>query len=179
MSKPGRCMAVRGFRKFARSLHGLETRATVVASICLFALGTFGAPPVAPPLPEGAERVEQGLAVTFESADGKITDARTARLVALYVPAGAAPTPFVGPGKFRATFSGDLNLRLRERMAFVAEGRGKVTVKVKDKVVFEAEGDDLTAKAGDVVRLDKGKNPFIVTYESPPGGDAVLRLKWK
>ena len=36
-------------------------------------------------------------------------------------------------------------------MAFVAEGSGRVSVKVKDKVVFEADGDDLSAKAGEVV----------------------------
>ena len=100
-------------------------------------------------------------------------------MVALHVAQGAPPTPFVAPGRFRATWTGDLNLRLRERMAFVAEGRGKVTITVKDKVVFEAEGDDLSAKPGAVVRLDKGKNAIVVTYQSPPAGDAVLRVGWK
>jgi mono/diheme cytochrome c family protein len=128
------------------------------------------------------ERSEQGLALTFESlapeSAGK-TDTRQARMLALYVPEGTPPTPFFAPGRFRATWTGDLNLRLRERLAFLAAGRGKVTVKVKDNVVFEAEGDDFSTRVGEVTRLDKGKNPIVVTYESPEKGDAFVRLSWK
>ena len=119
------------------------------------------------------------MALTFESPDGKLSDVRQVRMLALYVPQGTAPTPFLPPGKFRATWSGDLNLRLRERLAFVAEGRGKISVRIKDKVVFEAEGEDLSTKAGEVVRIDKGKNPLVVTYEPPAAGDAWVRVRWK
>lgn len=100
-------------------------------------------------------------------------------MIALYVPEGAPPTSFLLPGRFRATWTGELNLRLRERMAFVAEGRGKLTVKVKDKVVLEAAGDDLSATVGEVARLDKGKNPIVVIYQSPEKGDSFVRLSWK
>ena len=124
---------------------------------------------------------QQGLSVTFESVGGNAptSDTRPARLPALYVPEGAPPTPFLSPGRFKATWSGDLNLRLRERMSFHAEGRGKVAVSVKGKVVFEAEGEDFSDKAGEVVRLDKGANALLVTYESPIEGDAFVRLYWK
>jgi mono/diheme cytochrome c family protein len=155
---------------------GSRTRQRAVALVGIFvALGARAAPPV----PEGAERSEQGLALTFESAEGKTTDTRPARMLALYVTEGTPPTPFLAPGKFRATWTGELNLRLRERMAFLAAGRGKVSIKVKDRLVFEAEGEDLSAKAGEVVRLDKGKNPIVVTYEPPATGDAILRISWK
>jgi hypothetical protein len=129
-----------------------------------------------------ADRDEPGLALTIEPLDvaaPKVSDTRPVRMPALYVPAGQAASPFVAPGRFRATWTGDLNLRLRERMGFVVEGRGKVSIRLKDKVVFEAEGDDLSVKAGDVVRIDKGKNPIVVTYESPANGDAFLRVNWK
>jgi mono/diheme cytochrome c family protein len=143
---------------------------------------TSAAPPVAPPPPQQADRDEPGLVLTIEPLDAaarKASDTRPVRMPALYVPAGAAASPFLAPGRFRATWTGDLNLRLRERMGFVVEGRGKLSIKLKDKVVFEAEGDDLSAKAGEVVRIDKGKNPIVVTYESPASGDAFLRVNWK
>ena len=88
---------------------------------------------------------EQGLSVTFESLGSTKPepDTRPARLLALHVPQGAPPTPFLPRGRFKATWTGDLNLRLRERMSFAAEGRGKLTIGIKGKVVFEAAGDDL------------------------------------
>src|SRR2546422_6501655 len=93
---------------------------------------------------------EQGLSLTFESlGTGAEPDTRTARMLALYVPEAAPPTPFLPPGPFKATWTGDLNLRLRERMSFSAEGRGKVTISIKGKIVFEAAGDDLSQKAGE------------------------------
>lgn len=144
---------------------------------------TVAAPPQAPPLAQQADRDETGLALTIETlngaADSKASDTRPVRMLALHVPAGQPASPFVAPGRFRATWAGDLNLRLRERLAFVVEGRGKISIKLKDKVVFEAEGDDLSVKAGEVVRIDKGKNPLVVTYESPASGDAVVRVYWK
>ena len=174
ISNPGRSGAP--LRSF---LAALRTRLVGVALVGAMAPVALPAPPAAPPLPREPERVEQGLALKFETPDGKLSDTRQARMPALYVSHGAAPTPFLPPGRFRATWTGDLNLRLRERMAFVAAGRGKVTIAVKDKVVFEAEGEDLAAKAGEVVRLDKGKNPIVVTYESPASGDAFVRIAWK
>lgn len=148
-------------------------------SLVLLALPALAAPPEAPPLPQSAERLEQGLTLKFETIDGKAGDTRQARLPALYMPQGAAPTPFLPAGRFRATWTGDLNLRLRERMAFLAEGRGKLTVKIKDKVVLEVDGEDLSTEPGEVARLDKGKNPIVVVYESPAEGDAFMRLSWK
>jgi mono/diheme cytochrome c family protein len=147
--------------------------------LTLLAGTATAAPPQATPLAEEAERAEPGLALTVENLAAGTSDTRPVRMLALHVPEDQAPTPFLAPGQFRATWTGDLNLRLRERLAFVAEGRGKVSIRVKDKVVFVAEGDDLSAKAGAVVRLDKGKNPIVVTYESPDGGDAFVRIAWK
>src|SRR4051812_19876870 len=122
---------------------------------------------------------EQGLTVSFESVGGTGSDTRNARLPALYVPAGGSPTPFLPPGRFKATWSGDLNLRLRERMSFSAEGRGKLAVSIKGKVVYEVAGDDFSKKQGGVVRLEKGPTSLLVPYESPESGDAFVRLYWK
>ena len=124
---------------------------------------------------------EQGLSLTFESlgATNAKPDTRPARMPGLYVPQGTSPTPFLPAGPFKATWTGDLNLRLRDRMSFAAEGRGKLSISVKGKVVFEVAGDDFSQKAGEVVRLDKGANALVVTYESPDKGDAFVRVYWK
>jgi mono/diheme cytochrome c family protein len=136
-----------------------------------FARAAEAAPPSATP----------GLALRLERLGGSgpaTPDVRDARLVALYVPVGMAPSPFVPAGRFRATWEGSLNLKIRERYSFGAEGRGKITVTIDDKTVFETSGDDLSKKAGESVRLKKGANKLVVTYESPETGDASVRLLW-
>ncbi|HEX8915428.1 MAG TPA: c-type cytochrome [Humisphaera sp.] len=129
------------------------------------------------------EKDAPGVAVTFFPAGSEdkpaAGDTRAARMLALYVPAGAPASPFVAPGPFSAVFDGALNLRLRDTYTFSATGRGKVVVTVNDKKVLEAEGDDLAAAAaGEGVRLNKGKNKITVRYTSPAAGDAAFRLLW-
>ena len=136
--------------------------------------------PDAPPI-KAEEKEAPGVAVTFASVGGAagVSDTRSARLVALYVPAGEAPSSLVPAGPFTATFEGAVNLRLRDTYAFSAEGRGKVTVLVNDKEALTIAGDDFSkAPAADGVRLNKGKNKLVVKYESPATGDASLRLLW-
>src|SRR4051812_44000367 len=67
---------------------------------------------------------EPGLWLAFSTPDGAITDTRPARLVALCVPAGTPPSAFMPAGPFRATFSGAINLKLRDEFTFTAQGRG-------------------------------------------------------
>lgn len=129
-----------------------------------------------PALDEMKPTFEQGVALTF-SQDGK-SDARAARLIALYVPDGQAPTPLLKPGPFTATFSGFVVQRLRGEFSFAVEGRGKVTLKIKDAVVLEAEGDHFAGKASEMIRLDKGRNPIEVVYTAPAKGPAALRVHW-
>ncbi|QOV89033.1 cytochrome c [Humisphaera borealis] len=137
--------------------------------------------PDAPPL-KADEKDAAGVAVTFRpiGADSKplATDTRVSRMLALFVADGAPPTPFLRAGRFSAVFEGDVNMRLRDTYTFSAEGRGKVTVSIGEKVVLTAEGDDFKKAAGEPVRLSKGKNKITVKYESPAAGDSALRLLW-
>src|SRR4051794_17444549 len=55
-----------------------------------------------------ADELVAGLKLTIKS--GIVTDARPARLIAISVPAGQPPTPFVQPGAFTATWEGLINL---------------------------------------------------------------------
>jgi len=117
-----------------------------------------------------------GLALTFSR--GEVRDTRPARVVALGVPEGSPPSPFLTPGPFRATWEGDLNLPIRSECTFSAEGRGTLKVEVNGKSVLESSNLDLTTAVGKVARLKKGANKLVVTYGSPPSGDAFLRLSW-
>src|SRR5436190_964426 len=71
-----------------------------------------------------AAETAPGLILTFTSA-GK-TDARAARLAALYVPTGQAPTPFLAPGVFTARFEGAIQSPLRAECTFAAVVSGSV-----------------------------------------------------
>jgi mono/diheme cytochrome c family protein len=126
--------------------------------------------------PRLAPGKELGLALTFSRAE--IRDTRLARLVALGIPAGSPPSPFLPPGPFRATWEGDLNLPFRGECTFSAEGRGTIKVEVNDKPALEGSGEDLSTSSGKTAKLKKGANKLVVTYDSPPSGDAFLRLSW-
>lgn len=123
-----------------------------------------------------------GVTLTFESlaaaGEPQTADARLARMIALFVPAGQAPSPFAPAGPFKATFEGDINVRLRTYVRFSAQGRGHLTLIVAGKQVLEASGDDWSKVISDEVRLGKGKNHVAAVYVSPGSGDANVRLFW-
>lgn len=141
------------------------------------------APPLAPVVPHD----EPGLSLTIANlaprapgADGGAfaPDVRTARMLAIEVPAGESPSAFTAPGPFRATFEGDINLRLREFMIFSAQGAGTLTLHVNNKPVLHLSGQPFPADASKPIRLNKGKNHVVAVYESPAKGDASLRIFW-
>jgi mono/diheme cytochrome c family protein len=123
-----------------------------------------------------------GVTVTFSPIGqnrvaGSFVDARLARLVALYVPKGQAPSPFTPAGPFRATFEGDINMRLRNFVVFSAIGRGKLILTVGGRNALDLSGN-FAGKPSEKIRLGKGKNHVTVIYESPPDGDSELRVFW-
>ncbi len=119
-----------------------------------------------------------GWLATFSSPDGKASDARADRLVALHVPAGGAAMPMLPAGPFRATWAADLSLELKGEYTFSATGQGKVRVTADGAEVFAAEGD-LSKTRAKPVTLKRGVNKVVVTYDSPAKGDAFLRLLWE
>lgn len=129
-----------------------------------------------------AATAEPGVTATFESLGVEkkppSSDIRVSRLFALYVAEGAAPTPFTPAARFRATFEGDLTLRLREFLVFSAEGRGKLTVSINGKPVLSLAGNSFAQQPTEQLRLNKGKNHFVAIYESPEKGDSEFRILW-
>jgi mono/diheme cytochrome c family protein len=124
-----------------------------------------------------------GLILTFENqgespAKAAPADARVSRMAALYLPQGSSLSSFRPPGAFRATFTGDLNLRLRSYVRFSAAGRGKLTLNLNGAAVLQSAGDDWSKTVSNEVRLNKGKNHLVITYQSPSAGDASLRIFW-
>jgi len=131
---------------------------------------------------KAAAHDEQGLKLTIQSLTPRVSqmafsDTRVSRLLAIDVPAGACPSLFAPPGRFRATFEGDLVLRLRDFYGFFAQGRGKLSLKINDRPVLDISGEFPNA-AGQPVRLNKGKNHLVAVYESPETGEAEFRLFW-
>ncbi|HYE18159.1 MAG TPA: c-type cytochrome [Tepidisphaeraceae bacterium] len=157
----------------------------VVAALIIWAIAPrtpsarAATPIIVPPLADPADPTEPGVTLTFEQ-NGRI-DTRPARLIALRVPAGQAPSPFLQPGSFTATFAGFINMRLRAEVEFRVESSGPFVLKIADKVVFQGDG---TAVMPDLAKLQKGKNPFELTFTSPAPQagqkptDAYIRLLW-
>jgi mono/diheme cytochrome c family protein len=103
---------------------------------------------------------EPGLQLSFEG------DARTARTVSLYVPEGTPPTPFLPPGRFRATWEGVITVKLREEYTFSVQGTGTLNLTINGQPVVKS------------VTLNKGANTLVARYESPASGPAWVRLLW-
>jgi mono/diheme cytochrome c family protein len=126
--------------------------------------------------PRLAPGKELGLALTLSRGD--VRDTRHSRLVALGVPSGSPPSPFLTPGPFRATWEGDIAVPFRSDCIFSAAGRGTIKVEINGKAALEGSGEDLSQVVGKSARLKKGPNKLVVTYDSPASGDAFIRLSW-
>lgn len=110
-----------------------------------------------------------GLVVTFTAA-GK-SDVRTDRLLALYVPADQAPTPFLAAGPFTVKWEGDFQSPLRGNFKLSAESSGKFKLSLNGQPVLAGAG----MKA---IQLNKGANHLIAELSSTPGSDTFVRLNW-
>ena len=112
---------------------------------------------------------QPGIKVTFAAA-GK-TDARTDRLLALYVPAGQAPTPFLPTGPFTAKWEGDLQSPLRGTFKLSAESSGKFKLSLNGQPLLDGPGIK-------TVQLNKGANRIVAEIASADKGDTFVRLSW-
>jgi len=136
--------------------------------------------PALAPQSDAEKKNNAGLLLTIESlAQPGATDRRAARIPNLFVPEGTPPSAFLPPGKFKATWDGNLKIGLRDDYVFGAEGRGKLKITINDKEVFSASGDDFSKAEAQKIELRKGPNHFVISYESPDKGDAIVRMNWR
>ncbi len=110
-----------------------------------------------------------GLKVTF-SAAGK-SDVRSDRLLALYIPAGQAPTPFLAAGPFAVKWEGDLQSPLRGTFKLSAESSGKFKLSLNGQPLLDGPGIK-------TVQLNKGANRIVAEIASADKGDTFVRLSW-
>jgi cytochrome c553 len=137
------------------------------------------APPTAPapaPAPAADEKLDLGLTLRFSGAHGA-TDQRTARVVSLFVGEREAPTPFLEPGAFTATWDGYITLDVWNKITFTAEGAGAFTLTVNGAPVLDLSGASFPGE-GKTLRLEKGKNHVVAVYKSLENGAGQVRLLW-
>ena len=116
-----------------------------------------------------AAEPQPGLAVTF-TAGGK-SDVRSDRLLALYVPAGQAPTPFLPAGPFVAKWEGRILSPVRGTFTFAAENSGGFKLSLNGQPLL----DGATPRT---VTLNQGENTLVAELPSAAQGDTFVRLTW-
>jgi len=117
----------------------------------------------------GAAERQPGLAVTF-LAGGK-TDVRADRLLALYVPAGQAPTPFLAPGPFTVRWEGEIQSPVRGTFTFAAESSGGFKLSLNGQPLLDGP-------AAKTVTLNQGGNKLVAELPAAAQGDTFVRLTW-
>lgn len=131
------------------------------------------------PAPRSPATPRRGLTVAFAAPTAATASAvRVARLLALAVEPGEPAASGLSPGPFVATFTGMLEVELRDRYRFAFEGVGSLTLAVGGKPVLSGDLPTAGRLEGDRVRLSKGPNPIVVRYRSPATGAAHLRVLW-
>lgn len=125
-----------------------------------------------------AAAAEPGLAVTFSTQDGRVTDTTTAPNICLYVQTGHPPTPFVPPGPFTAVWRGFISAELRGTFLFQAQLSGRFQLEINGLVALDSTGTGGASPLSRPVKLHKGTNTFQATFTSPAQDDAFVRLGW-
>jgi mono/diheme cytochrome c family protein len=116
------------------------------------------------------------LVASFKAGDA--TDTRLDRLPALFVKAGEPATPFLAPGAFEVTWTGQLTISERQRLVFSFEGNGNAALTIDGKPVLEESGE-LGTKPSERLRLNPGDHEISLTFKSQPDGSGRIRLFWE
>ncbi len=119
---------------------------------------------------------DPGLAVTL-SAGGKAHHTGLPG-VALYVPAGESPSPFIPPGECTAVWNGSVQAELRGSFVFKAEFAGSFKLEINSRTVLAANGTNGHSAVSSPIQLSKGSNAFKATFRSAASGDSFIRLGW-
>jgi len=128
------------------------------------------------PLVDQPIKLEQGLTLTFTA--GEKSDTRDARLIALYVPAGAPVTPFLPAGAFAARWEGEINSPLRAEYTVAASVQGTLVLSINGQQIFEGAGDTTAQTMNRTLQLNKGGNKIVAELSSDGKEDAMLQLTW-
>ena len=128
----------------------------------------------------GTEGKVSGLAQKLSSLSSNsaaVVDTRLARMPALYVNEGGPPSPFVGAGRFNATWKGYIEADLNQEFVFSLEGRGTARLRINGVEAAVLSGEALAS--GETVALKSGVNAIQLDYTSPVAGDAAIQVLWE
>jgi mono/diheme cytochrome c family protein len=126
---------------------------------------------------EEVAALQPGWILRFYDASGtKLLDTRPARVAALHVPEGTAPSPALPSGLFVAKLTGYFKIPLRNEYHFHLFARGAAALRVNGKETLIVT--DGTTQTKDVVELARGYNLLELTLTAPAKGDATVRLSW-
>ena len=114
--------------------------------------------------------VQPGLSATY-TAGGQI-DARTDRLLALYVPAGQPVTPFLKAGPFTAKWEGQIESSIRGSFTFSAETSGNFKCTINGQVAWDGTGPK-------TIQINQGANKISAEFTSAAQGDSFVRFFWQ
>ncbi|MEI7687289.1 MAG: c-type cytochrome, partial [Planctomycetota bacterium] len=122
--------------------------------------------------------LKPGLTLRFmNEAGAAVDDVRRVRLAAFFLPAGAAPSPFVPPGaEYRVRLTGYVKAPIRQEYQFQLSARGSARLSVNDKSVLKAANE--TSALSDTIELARGYNKIDVDFTPPPAGEASFRVNW-
>lgn len=125
--------------------------------------------------------LEPGLRVEFTSDEGAESPRKDIVVLPnlwLYVPSDQSPTPFLEKSSFAAVWKGFVKVDLRSSYQFQAELNGTLQLEINGTTILSVGGNSKTNPPSKIVRLSKGTNLLTATFQSPPHGDAFLRVSW-
>jgi hypothetical protein len=120
----------------------------------------------------------RGLSLEFEHVESRARDARRSRTLALAVPSGTPPTPFLPPGRFRATWRGAMLISERDRVRFEIEGEGTVQWTIDERPIVSGALDGRGALVSPRIVLGRGLRRVELVWEPPENGAGHVRVLW-
>lgn len=127
--------------------------------------------------PELEQRLQRGVAMTFQNRETDEADSRIARLLALRHDLSTPATPFIAAGPIDVRATGTMQVSLSGFSEFRIRGRGTATLTINGDVVAKLPPDETVRS--DRFLLRKGHNPFLLEFASADRGVAHFEVEWK
>jgi mono/diheme cytochrome c family protein len=129
--------------------------------------------------PAGPNSLAPGLVMTWRNgSQAAAVDSIVLPNAAFYVRAGQSPTPFLNGAPFEVTCTGYITSELKNEYRFQVESSGPFRLVINGVPLLTSVSADLGPHLSEFARLNKGTNSLQLTFTSPPGQNAYLRLWW-
>jgi mono/diheme cytochrome c family protein len=110
--------------------------------------------------------------------NGQLKDVYSNRLLALQTGThNASPSVFTQTGKFKAIYSGYLQVTEKDQVTFKAQGSGDFIFELNDQTILNFKGQDQT-KNSSKIDLVSGFHKYKITFHSPDQSASRFSLLW-